>query len=241
MDEVVFKDIEFIPVRDDSLLVIFVAKSGLVQQRVLQVDFPLDREELRRMSAYLKTLLDGKTLSEVQQTILHELRDERAQADQIMRRALQIGERSLQVQRDPAEAVLVEGERTFFDQPEFSDIVRMRQLLRAFEEKTVLLRLLSAAASNPVDAQLAQRPDTKVVFGAEASMRETKDLAVVFASYGVESGPRGQVGVVGPMRMDYARVIPLVEYTAGSLSASFASEDQPAEGADSPTPPEKNG
>jgi heat-inducible transcriptional repressor len=229
LDEVVFADIEFVPVRADAVLAVFVAKSGLVQHRVLSVDFPLDRDELRRMSNYLKSLLDGKPLSDVRAAIVLAMRDERAQADRIMRQALTLGEQTLNVDVAPEDAVIIDGERNFFDQPEFADVNRLRNLLRAFEEKTVLLKLLNAAVHPPVDSQLAERGDTRVVFGAEASLRETKDLAVVMASYAPGSpGHTGQVGVVGPMRMDYARVIPLVEYTAGALSESFgAGEGDP--------------
>jgi len=223
LDEVVFAEIEFVPVRADSVLALFVAKSGLVQHRVLPVDFACDRDELRRMSSYLKSLLDGKTLTEVRVAIIEAMRDERAQADAMMRRALLLGERSLTSDEEPGANVLVDGERNFLDQPEFSDIAKMRGLLRAFEEKTVLLRLLTTAIENPLESQLTVRAGTHFGFGADAAMREAKDLAMVAATYSSSGGPEGHVGVVGPLRMDYARLVPLVEYTAGVLSTSFAS------------------
>ena len=222
LDDVVFADIEFVPVRADSVLAVFVAKSGLVQHRVLPVEFPVDRDQLRRMSNYLKSLLDGKPLAEVRAAILNSMRDERAAADDIMRHALLLGERMLTVDPTPADTVLVGGERNFLDQPEFADIAKMRQLLRAFEEKTVLMQLLEAAVTHPIEASAAEREDTQVVLGAEAKPRETKDLAIVVARYQSGGGGSGQVGIVGPTRMDYSRVIPLVEYTAGTLSESFA-------------------
>ena len=221
LDEVVFADIEFVPVRQDSVLAVFVAKSGVIQQRVLPVDYHLDRDELRRMGNYLKSLLQGRTLAEIRHTIVRAMEDERAAADEIMRKALELGQRTLAVTAEATDSVLVGGERNFLDQPEFADLKRMRQLMRAFEEKTVLLNLLTSAVQNPVEAQLAQKSDTQVVFGAEAGVRETKDLAVVLATYESPSGPSGQLGIVGPMRMDYSRVIPLVEYTADSVSRSF--------------------
>ncbi|MBI2373324.1 MAG: heat-inducible transcription repressor HrcA [Deltaproteobacteria bacterium] len=221
IDDVVFSDIEFLPVRDRTVLCILVAKSGLVQHRAVDVDFPVDRDELRRMSNYLKTLLDGKRLADVRSSILGAMRDERAQADEVMRHALALGERSLMPH--PIPIVLIEGERALFDQPEFADIPRMRRILRAFEEKTMLLRLLDATVAQP---QAAEQSDTHVVFGAEASVTEFKDLAVVMASYGTENGPSGNLGVVGPMRMDYSRVIPLVELTAGTVARSLGGDDE---------------
>lgn len=223
LDSVVFESIELIPIRDRAILAIFVAKSGLIQQRVLDVDFPIDREELRQMSNYLRTLLDGKTLVEVRSAILRAMADERTAASELMTHALTVGQRALLHTPDPQSEVMVEGERTFLEQPEFADLGKMRKLFRAFEEKTLLVRILDAAGTRPTEA--ASLEETAVYFGAQGNVRELKDLAAVMASYSTEGGTTGQVGVVGPIRMDYARVIPLVELTANALSRSLSPED----------------
>ena len=227
INDVVFADIEFVPVRDESVLAIFVAKSGWVQHRVVRVDTPVDREELRRMSNYLKSLLDGRTLSQIRGVIIEAMRDERAAADRVMRQALTLGEQSLGIElsEPPTKNVIIDGQQNFFDQPEFADIDRMRKLLRAFEQKTILVKLLSGAIKNPVESNLAEDDRTQVVFGAEAGVRDAKDLALVVTSYGSQGSAGGQLGIVGPMRMDYARVIPLVEYAAGALTDSFSPDE----------------
>ena len=227
LNDVIFSEIEFVPVREESVLAIFVAKSGWVQHRVVRVDAPVDRDELRRMSNYLKSLLDGRTLAEVRTLILQTMKDERAAADRVMQQALIIGEQSLgiDIPNPPVKNMIIDGQQNFFDQPEFADINRMRKLLRAFEEKTILIRLLNGALKNPVESSIAKNARTQVVFGAEAGVRDAKDLALVVTSYGSERGTGGQLGVVGPMRMDYSRVIPLVEYTASALTESFSDDD----------------
>jgi heat-inducible transcriptional repressor len=216
LQEVVFESIELLPVRDSTVLTIFVAKSGLVQHRVFSVGFGVGRDELQRMSNYLNSLLGGKTLVEVRGEILRAMASERSQADFMMRRALELGQRTLG--EGPQVDVLVEGQRTFLDHPEFADLDRMRKLLRAFEEKTVLLRLLDAASATPIGAQAASRVDTEVILGSESTVRELRDLAAVTTTYAAEDGSGGRVGIVGPTRMDYSRVIPLVEMTARALS-----------------------
>jgi heat-inducible transcriptional repressor len=233
LDEVIFDHIEFIPVREKSVLAVFVAKSGLIDHRVLDIDFGMSRDELTRMSNYLRSLLGGKTLSEVRQEILQAMADERLQADQIMRNALLLGERTL---RQPAPDMLVQGESTFFDHPEFADIEKMRKILRAFEEKTLLLRLLELAVHRPIDAQAANKTETQVALGVESSVRELKDLALVTAAYSSQDGPSGRVAVVGPTRMDYSRVIPLVELTADTLSESLGGESSPSSPAEEDEP-----
>jgi heat-inducible transcriptional repressor len=180
------------------------------------------------MSNYLRSLLGGMTLSEVRREIVKAMEDERAQADQIMRHALLLGQRTLRVPEGPE--VVVQGERSLLDQPEFADIGKMRKILRAFEEKTALLALLDLAANRPIDAQAASSVGTHVALGSESEMRELRDLAVVTTSYASEDGPSGRVAIIGPTRMDYSRVIPLVELAADALSTSLSPTAAPERG-----------
>jgi heat-inducible transcriptional repressor len=235
LDEVVFEHIEFVPVREGTVLAVFVAKSGLIQHQVLAIDFRPDRDELLRMSNYLNSILGGKSLTEVRAEILRAMKSEALAADSMMRQALRLGERALNGPSEPA--MLVEGERTFLDQPEFADVNKMRHLLRAFEEKTMLLRLLEAAAIAPIDANAAERSETRVVLGIEGTVKELKDLAAVTTNYSSAEGPSGSVAVVGPTRMDYSRVIPLVELTASALSQSFEAGPRPEKQKDVQSPP----
>lgn len=222
LDNVIFARIEFMPIRDNSVLAVFVAKSGFIQHRVLEVDVALERDELTRMSNYLNSMLTGKTLSEVRGDVLRAMADERAQADSMMRQALLLGERTLRPTN--SQDVLLEGERTFLDHPEFADITKMRKLLRAFEEKTLLLHLLDAALIAPIGAQAAWHAETSVLFGADSTVRDLRELAAVTATYSSSEGPGGRVAVVGPTRMNYARVIPLVELTADALSQTLSAD-----------------
>lgn len=219
LDEVVFRHIEFVPVRKDAILTVFVARSGLVQHRVLDINSPLSREELTRMSNYLTSLLGGKPLSEVREEIVRQMASERSQADNIMRQALVLGERTL----GPPEGqeLVVEGSRNLLNQPEFSDLDRLRELLQGFEEKTLILRLLKAAATSSIGAQAAEVAATQVILGEESKLSELRGIAAVTSTYGAGAGPSGAVGVVGPTRMDYARMIPLVELTAEAISATL--------------------
>ncbi len=227
LDNVIFAQIEFMPVRGNAVLAVFVARSGFIQHRVLEVEMGIDRDELTRMSNYLNSMLTGKTLSDVRRDVVRAMADERAQADNMMRQALLLGERTLRP--TSGQDMLLEGERTFLDHPEFADIAKMRKLLRAFEEKTVLLHLLDAASIAPIEAQAAAHAETAVLFGADSSKRDLRDLAAVTAQYQSTDGSGGRVAVVGPTRMNYARVIPLVELTADALSKTLSPPtDSPA-------------
>ena len=229
LDEVRFESIELLPLREDAVVAVFVARSGFVQHRVLGIEFSVGRDELVGMSNYLRSIVTGRTLAEVRREILRAMSDERAQADTLMRHALFLGERALA--ETGGRDMLLSGERTLLEHPEFADIQQMRRLMRAFEEKTVLLRLLDVAAAAPIDAHAANDAETLVVLGDESASSELKNLAVVSASYAGGEGPAGRVGVVGPTRMDYSRVIPLVEMTAEAIRKSIASGGETEEDA----------
>jgi heat-inducible transcriptional repressor len=222
LEEIIFDHIDFAPVGGNRILAIFVAKSGFIRHRLVYVDMPIERDELSRMSNYLRSLLGGKTLAEVRGEIAREMASERSQADLMMQTALSLGDRALA--HSETQGIVVAGERTLLDQPEFRDLVKMRQVLRAFEEKTVLLMLLGEATREPIEAQAASSATTAVVLGHHTRIRELSelDLASVVATYAAENGPSGRVGIVGPARMDYSRVIPLVELTAEALSGSLS-------------------
>ncbi|MEL7368957.1 MAG: heat-inducible transcriptional repressor HrcA [Myxococcota bacterium] len=223
LDDVIFAQIEFMPIRENAVLAVFVAKSGFLQHRVLEVEVAMERDELTRMSNYLNSMLTGKTLVDVRADILRAMANERAQADNMMRQALLLGERTLRVSTN--QDLLLEGERTFLDHPEFADIAKMRKLLRAFEEKTLLLHLLDAASVAPVEANAAAYSQTAVLFGADSTVRDLRDLAAVTASYSSSDGSGGRVAIVGPTRMNYARLIPLVELTADALTQTLSPDE----------------
>lgn len=227
IDDVRLEALELLPLRENAVLAVFVARSGFVQHRVVEVEFSVDRDELVGMSNYLRTIVGGRTLAELRRVILEAMSDERAQADNLMRYALFLGERALAGSDE--QDLVVSGERAFLEHPEFADISKMRKLLRAFEEKTVLLRLLDRASNTPIDAQAANGSETSVVLGFESQSKDLKELAAVSAAYASGEGSAGRVAIVGPTRMDYSRVIPLVEMTAEALTRSLTSSRDPSD------------
>ncbi len=223
IDEVRFESIELVQLRENAVLAVFVARSGFVQHRVVQAEFGVDRDQLVGMSNYLKSIITGRTLAEVRGEITRAMGDERAQADRLMRQALFLAERA--TQGAPEQDMLLSGQGALLDQPEFADIQKMRRLLRAFEEKTILLRLLDLAANGAIDAQAAHGTETCVVLGVESTSRDLQELAAVTAAYAAAEGPVGRVAVVGPTRMNYSRVIPLVEMTAQAISRTLGERE----------------
>jgi heat-inducible transcriptional repressor len=207
--------IEFVRLKGDRVLAILVSSGGQVQNKLIGVDFPVTADELVAATNYLNEILrQGLAIEEVRGRILQELDSERAQYDVLAARALQLGAAATDVSSN--ERLVVEGTGTFLEQPEFADDVRrMRSLFRALDEKHKLLQLL--------DRVLRAR-EMQIFIGAESDFSSQGEVSVIVSPYGPSETVVGTVGVIGPTRMNYSRVIPLVNFTAQVLSRALKDE-----------------
>ena len=193
-----FRHLSFVKLSSRQVLVVLVLNPGIVQNKVIEVEKEMAQRDLDRISNYLNSILSGLRLTRVKERLLKEMMKEKVIYDSLLTQALYLSQQALTVD-DEAE-VYIEGQSNMLDQPEFSDVNRIRQLFRAFEEKTTIIELLNKA----LDAEGVQ-----IFIGSEDNYREIEGLSIVTASYGP-----GTLGVIGPMRMDYSKVIPLVDYTS---------------------------
>jgi heat-inducible transcriptional repressor len=204
------KQVQLLRLRTHEVLAIFVVATGGVHNRLLGTDADYGQPDLDRMSGYLNESLGGRTLEQAREWISEQLKQERALYDQFMRAALVMGGA---LARNPAPAeIYVDGSSKALDQPEFADPARMRELLRALDDKTALLDLLEHALS---------QGGPMVSIGSENFDARLAGLSVVASPYITGAHPLGSLAVVGPVRMDYERVIPLVSYTARALSRAL--------------------
>jgi heat-inducible transcriptional repressor len=131
---------------------------------------------------------------------------ERAQYDALSAKALKLGIAATDV--EVKERLLIEGAGSFLDAPEF-DVERMRAVFRSLEEKNTLLRLLE---------RVQQAREMRIFIGAESEFSSAGEVSLIASPYGTREKVLGTVGVIGPTRMNYQRVIPLVNFTAQVLS-----------------------
>jgi heat-inducible transcriptional repressor len=203
----IIERVNFVRLRDNQVLAVFVASKGAMQNRIVDTDRDHSQDELDRMARYLNESLEGRTLDEARRWIEAQLHEERANYDRFMHDALALGE-ALADYVGRTE-LYVEGSLQAIEQPEFSDRDKMRELLRALDDKTALLELLERSLTHA---------GLTVSIGSENYDPRLSSLSVVAASYASGPSALGSLAIVGPMRMDYDRVIPLVEYTARALS-----------------------
>jgi len=207
--------LEFVRLRDKQMLVVIVGKSGQVQNKIITTESALPPEELDRMNNYLNATLSGLTLDGVAARVREELQSEHVQYQEMEKRALELSAQAL-ASESPERQVIVEGRVRLLegmDQLAQGDLTKMKALFRALEEKRLLADLLD---------ETAKAPGIRVFIGAETQIEELSDFTVIAMPYGDpgQDGlqPLGTLGVIGPTRMNYSRIINLVDFTAQLVS-----------------------
>jgi heat-inducible transcriptional repressor len=200
--------IEFVPLRDGKLLAILVTSDGRIENRLVALDSTLDPRRLERVHAYLNQLLSGMTLDEVRERVIREIADEKNLYDSEVSQALRLGHTVFVVTPERPAEVLVTGQANLLEPGVTADPereTRMRQLLRALEDKETLLRLLDRTRTSA---------GMQVFLGAETALTALSGSSVVAMPYGPEDTPIGALAVIGPMRMNYGKVMSVVDFTA---------------------------
>jgi heat-inducible transcriptional repressor len=202
-----FKQIEFIRLRAGHFLVILITQDGFIQNRIIETPEDLDQGDLIRIADFLNEKFSGLNLHEVRRRLLSEMETDKTRYDEMLKKVLELGKKAMRV--EPECELYLGGTTHFLDQPEFSDLEKMRSLLTAFEEKAVIVKLLN---------RCMEAEGVHVFIGSENGIRDMGDCSLVIANYKAGERIVGSVAVLGPTRMEYDRVIPLVDHTAKVLT-----------------------
>lgn len=214
LSRVVLQHVTLVRVASDRILAVLVSKSGTAYQRVVEDRRHLDDATLEQISAILRERVRGLTLPEVRDRLARDARSQRRRADALQALALELGSRALsadEAEREAGDDLVIATRLALLDQPEFRDPRRIRELFEAIETKERLLEVLD---------QMLEGPGVHVTLGGEIADPALHPFALVAASYGPAGSAEGggAVGVIGPSRMDYGRVMTLVDYMAHSLT-----------------------
>jgi heat-inducible transcriptional repressor len=201
-----FRHIEFILLAPKRVLAILVSRNGTVQNKLVETEQDFTQHDLVKMGNYLNELMQGLTISQARELILAEMQNEKTCYDQLLSQALQISELAVSAGADD---VFLEGQSRILEQPEFSDAAKMREIYRAFEEKGHLLKLLSGCMS---------AEGVHIYIGSETPMSRSAGVSMITSRFVTGSNTVGMLGVIGPTRMVYSSVIPIVDYTAKLVS-----------------------
>src|SRR6266545_819544 len=203
--------LRFMPTRPGQMLAVVVLADGTVENRFIRVERPLSEPELTRVHNLLADVIEGRSLGEVRELFARRLHDDRLQIDSLRHRAFELGQLAVGT-GEPHDGIVIEGESRLLEHPEFSDVDRMRQLILALGERETIVSLLD---------RTLEANDVQIFVGSETGDLVGGHLSVVAASYTDQGRVAGTIGVLGPTRMDYPKVVPLVEATADAMSSSL--------------------
>jgi heat-inducible transcriptional repressor len=207
----VFRHIEFLGLSEKRVLLIIVTPEGDVQNRILRTERAYSPAELVTAGNMLNQHYAGLTFDEVRRRVHEELHQMREDVIALMTAALQAGDQAL---TESAGGYVISGEKNLLASADLSsNMSRLRELFDLFEKRTALLQLLES--SNRADG-------VQIFIGGESGIAPLDECSVVTAPYEVDGQVVGAVGVIGPTRMAYERVIPIVDITAKLLSSAMS-------------------
>lgn len=209
---IAFKHLEFLALSEKKLLVIIVTQDGNVQNRVIVTEKPYSAAELTQASNYFNANYQGFTLEEVQQKLHAELKQMQADMNKLMSAALEATQSDTNTEK---ESVVIAGERNLLQVDDLStNVTSLRKLFEIFERRTSLMQLLD-------NSQRAE--GIQIFIGGESGYLPLDECSMVTAPYEADGQVVGTLGVIGPTRMAYERVIPIVDVTAKLLSNALSS------------------
>lgn len=207
------RQLEFLPLSDNRVLAILVINEHEVQNRILHLPRNYTSHELQTIANYLNAHFAGKEISQVRQQLLQELRATRQRVDEMMRDAVEVAD-SLFSDTPEQESYVMVGQTKLMEFEELSDVDKLRQLFEAFSQKREILHLLD---------QCMNAQGVQIFIGEESGYDVLDNCSVITASYGSEGRPVGVLGVIGPTRIPYDKVIPIVDITAKVVGAALNS------------------
>lgn len=217
-ENLTLRHIEFLPLGARRVLAVLILSDGEIQNRILQLPQDYSPAFLQQAANYLNGLYTGFELGRVRERLLAELRETREHVNQLMLNAIEMATQVLQ-DAPTRDAYLLTGQTHLLGMAELADRERLRQLFEAFSQKWQILQLLE-------QCQVAE--GVHIFIGEESGYQILGDCSVITAPYQLDGQKVGVVGVIGPTRMDYERVIPLVDVTARLINASLKNRPTPA-------------
>jgi heat-inducible transcriptional repressor len=207
---VAFKHLEFVPLSEKRILLIIVASDGNVQNRIVVTERAFSPSELTQAANYFNQNFSGHTFDDVRQKLKAELKKMQSDITQLMAAAVETGDKGM----NDDDGLVLAGETKLFNVADLSsNIASLRKLFEAFENRTSLLQLLD----NSHRAEGVQ-----IFIGGESGYSPLDECSMVTAPYEVDGEVVGTLGVIGPTRMAYERVIPIVDITARLLSNALS-------------------
>lgn len=208
----VLRQIEFLPLASNQILVILVTVDGTVQNRVINPTKQFKASELEQAANYLNHHYAGKELSDIRSHILASMDETRQSMDQMMSAAIDMARQVIDSSYPSEQNMVIAGQTNLMGYSDMGDIDKLRQLFDAFNQKQDILQLFDRSL---------QAQGVQIFIGEESGYEVLDECSIVTSPYEVDGEPVGVIGVIGPTRMAYERVIPIVDVTAQLLGTAL--------------------
>ena len=207
VDMMLFQEVEFVKLSRHTILMVFITSSGTIHKRLVETDDDLGLDVLAEMKGYMNKRFSGMPFYALKEAILQDLQKDRETFTMLYEKIKDtldtiIGE-------EEKREVYIEGTSKMIGVPEFSDIEKLKELFKALENKEKLLKLFD---------RCLRQEGINVLIGNESDVREMQNISIVMSTYQISEKSWGILGVIGPMRMNYSKIIPIVDYTARTMT-----------------------
>jgi heat-inducible transcriptional repressor len=211
------RSMDFVLVGEGKIMCIIVGTNGVVVNKVIQTRYSFTRDELEKISRYITVEFSGCTLETIRRRLIRMTEEERALHDEMLQKTITLGIEAVNDVAPFDHELYVEGAASILNKPEFSDAAALRKTFLALQEKERLIDLLESCLSED---------GLQILIGSESDFTQVHNFSIVARRYGTHAAPLGMVGIIGPMRMEYARMAPLVDYLGRALSRKIEEEQE---------------
>jgi heat-inducible transcriptional repressor len=211
------RSMDFILVAENKIMCVIVGSNGVVVNKVIDTRFSLTRDELDKIGRYITVEFSGYTLDLIRRRLIRLTEQERAHHDQMLQKTISLGIEAVNDVAPFEHELYVEGAASILNKPEFADAASFRKTFLALQEKEKLVEILETCLT---------AEGLQILIGAESDFTQMHNFSIVARRYGSSASPLGMVGIIGPMRMEYARMAPLVDYLSRALSRKIEEEQE---------------
>ncbi len=212
------KFIQLSRVDKQQLLVTIVFEGNAIKNSMISTDYPLDDETLLKLNILLNTNLNGMPIAEISLATIAKLKQQAGEQAEIVAKVMDAV--AAEIKDNDDVEIYTSGATNIFKYPELADNQRASELINTFEEKQLLTELVNESLSDEAGTGI------QVYIGNETPVKTMKDCSVVTATYELEDGVRGTIGIIGPKRMDYDKVIHTLKTVKGQLDTVYKKDDK---------------
>lgn len=213
--------IEFVNLSENRILVVLVSAPNIVHNKIIRLKVAFSNDELNRTARYLNTEFGGKSLAEIRTAIMGLMHEEKTLFDKLLQTAVILCSESIEDEEDNPGEIFVDGTSNILTKSDFADLERLRELLRTIGEKSRLMQILNEC----IERGEKTKGSVQVVIGSENPTPSFQNCTLITAPYRIgNSSATGTLSVLGPTRIEYARMISIVSYLARVLEKMMVEE-----------------